>query len=722
MSGLMVAPRGAVLTVNGTANGVITLASTLGYYVGARLWLSSGTQSSIECFITAVSGLTLTLRNVATIGYGTTNVSAYLVADTARVDMASQFVMNAVPLGFSDFFVWDGATLTPTVTLAGGSGTVTSVSVTTANGVSGSVATATTTPAITLTLGAITPTSITASGVLTVNATSNTVGAITVAAVATPVNATFSTATTGGSLAAGTYYYRVTAVNAAGETLASTETSQVVPAGTATNTVTVNWGAVTGATSYNVYGRTTGAETKITASIGTTGTTYIDTGSALSGALPVVNSTGGVNAANIVAITQTVGASHAQGLVFKNSNATNDWILEKSTITSGTLVLGAGGGPHTLWDAATGIVSFPFGTTTAGAMASTIASGSVGVQLVTGAKLALGSAGTGILAYDGTGVSVPGTIITGDSTTPKITLSNATGSKIQYGTNNYMVFNGTSDISTANADAATTGGLRVFNSTTLTVPGSAIAQWINNSVVVARVDKAGFISSATPHPVGLEGSTGKRCGTYEAITTAATTHTAIGLPTATLAAAETASAAPTQTGGTRMLIQHASSAVINTAGGIIGPYTSTRSLYRPRLSAVILTDAAITLRSTWIAITESDLSLVLVPTAAVASGVDYVALAFNTAVSANWLLCSGDGTNHSSVDTGVPVVAATEYRLVIDWTTLGTLRGSVNGTAVNKTTNLSVAAVDMGIQATVTSLDVGVSKAQYIGPIALEQN
>lgn len=42
----------------------------------------------------------------------------------------------------------------------GGSGTVTSVSVTPANGVSGVVATSTTTPAITLTLGAITPTSV----------------------------------------------------------------------------------------------------------------------------------------------------------------------------------------------------------------------------------------------------------------------------------------------------------------------------------------------------------------------------------------------------------------------------------------------------------------------------------------------------------------------------------------------------------------------------------
>ena len=48
-----------------------------------------------------------------------------------------------------------------------GTGSVTSVSVVTANGVSGSVATSTTTPAITLTLGAITPTSVAASGTVT---------------------------------------------------------------------------------------------------------------------------------------------------------------------------------------------------------------------------------------------------------------------------------------------------------------------------------------------------------------------------------------------------------------------------------------------------------------------------------------------------------------------------------------------------------------------------
>lgn len=48
----------------------------------------------------------------------------------------------------------------PAPSSGAGSGTVTSVSVTTANGVSGTVATATTTPAISLTLGNITPTSV----------------------------------------------------------------------------------------------------------------------------------------------------------------------------------------------------------------------------------------------------------------------------------------------------------------------------------------------------------------------------------------------------------------------------------------------------------------------------------------------------------------------------------------------------------------------------------
>lgn len=70
-------------------------------------------------------------------------------------------------LNASDFRTAIGAGTSST------SGTVTNLSVVTANGISGSVATSTTTPAITLTLGAITPTTVTASGAIsgtTVNA------------------------------------------------------------------------------------------------------------------------------------------------------------------------------------------------------------------------------------------------------------------------------------------------------------------------------------------------------------------------------------------------------------------------------------------------------------------------------------------------------------------------------------------------------------------------
>lgn len=58
----------------------------------------------------------------------------------------------------------DSSTITGIKWATPATGSVTSVSVVTANGVSGTVATATTTPAITLTLGAITPSSIVSGG------------------------------------------------------------------------------------------------------------------------------------------------------------------------------------------------------------------------------------------------------------------------------------------------------------------------------------------------------------------------------------------------------------------------------------------------------------------------------------------------------------------------------------------------------------------------------
>ena len=90
-----------------------------------------------------------------------TNCTGYTDAHLSISDITTNnFTTSAhgfVPKGTNvgNFLRDDGTWAT-----VSGSGTVTTVSVTTANGVSGSVANATTTPAITLTLGAITPTTV----------------------------------------------------------------------------------------------------------------------------------------------------------------------------------------------------------------------------------------------------------------------------------------------------------------------------------------------------------------------------------------------------------------------------------------------------------------------------------------------------------------------------------------------------------------------------------
>lgn len=90
--------------------------------------------------------------------------------DTTKADLASPTFTGTVVLpsttsigtvSNTEISYLDGVTSAiQTQINAKGAGTVTSVSVTTSNGVSGSVATSTTTPAISLTLGAITPTTV----------------------------------------------------------------------------------------------------------------------------------------------------------------------------------------------------------------------------------------------------------------------------------------------------------------------------------------------------------------------------------------------------------------------------------------------------------------------------------------------------------------------------------------------------------------------------------
>ncbi|OYV27700.1 MAG: hypothetical protein B7W98_01245, partial [Parcubacteria group bacterium 20-58-5] len=119
---------------------------------------------------------------------------------------------------------------------AGGGGTVTSVSVATANGFSGTVATATTTPAITIVAGAITPSSVAATGTVTGSNLSGTNTGDQTNITGTSANVTGIVAVANGGTGASTLTGLVKGTGTTAMVSATAGTDYVVPSGSITGT------------------------------------------------------------------------------------------------------------------------------------------------------------------------------------------------------------------------------------------------------------------------------------------------------------------------------------------------------------------------------------------------------------------------------------------------------------------------------------------------------
>lgn len=163
----------SVVSANGFAGTVATATSTPAITLTTTitgLIKGNGTAISAATAGTDYSAGTSLLATGILKSTASTGVLSIAIAGTdyAPATTGSSILYGNGSGGFSSVTVGSGLNFTSgTLTAAGGTGTVSSVSVVTANGISGTVATATTTPAITLSLGNITPTSVAASGNVT---------------------------------------------------------------------------------------------------------------------------------------------------------------------------------------------------------------------------------------------------------------------------------------------------------------------------------------------------------------------------------------------------------------------------------------------------------------------------------------------------------------------------------------------------------------------------
>lgn len=104
MAGKIIPAKSATVTV-ASAAGYITIASTTGYYKGAKAWLSKTGQTSVRVIITeVVSATVLGVRVIndngsVTNNYGRSDVSAFTTSGV--INLEEQFVYSANDTGLA---------------------------------------------------------------------------------------------------------------------------------------------------------------------------------------------------------------------------------------------------------------------------------------------------------------------------------------------------------------------------------------------------------------------------------------------------------------------------------------------------------------------------------------------------------------------------------------------------------------------------------------------
>lgn len=254
-----------------------------------------------------------------------------------------------------------------------------------------------------------------------------------------------------------------------------------------------------------------------------------------------------------------------------------------------------------------------------------------------------------------------------------------------------------------------------------------------DSVKFAGSSSASSGGTASGLTAQVDYATVKRWGGAAPTSTIATTLTAWGMAAPVILSPGGAAGANVQYGRSQIFLS--TTAATNSAAGIDGPYSETRTSFGPILYMTSFGPAQSNSR-VWFTIASVSCGGIALSAGPTAQGTVYVGIGWQQGFNSNdWNVCSGDGTNMTCTDTGVAVSFSTKLlRIKVDWSNQASLVATLWDTnigasdawtqefSVTKTTNLSVSSTqDLGVCYQVTALE-NAAKNAYVSSIHLQQN